>query len=121
MVPPQNEDRAATDWLMKLLIRDIMRSAHIKWLRLCSRRTRMFLPLWAGVDCCSASRRRGDRVRGVIARLVAEGDAPHIVVMTGGEGSHRGCCNLSDKDIKEARRGGLRRVRDFLHAGGEYL
>lgn len=34
--------------------------------------------------------------------------------MTGGEGSHRGCCNLSDKDIKEARRGLTRAASAIL-------
>lgn len=41
---------------------------------------------------------------GLISRLVAEGNAPHIIVMTGGEGSHRGCCNVSGVEIKSARR-----------------
>lgn len=41
---------------------------------------------------------------GLIARLVGKGIAPQIIVMTGGEGSHRGCCNIPDNAITEARR-----------------
>ncbi len=41
---------------------------------------------------------------GLIARLVAEGRTPHIIVMTGGEGSHRGCCSIAADEIKTARR-----------------
>lgn len=41
---------------------------------------------------------------GLIARLVAEGKTPHIIIMTGGEGSHRGCCNTPDSEITAARR-----------------
>lgn len=42
---------------------------------------------------------------GLIARLVAEGKIPHIIVMTGGEGSHNGCCSISPDEIIMARRG----------------
>lgn len=41
---------------------------------------------------------------GLITRLIAEGHAPHVVVLTGGGGSHRGCCSTSESDIISARR-----------------
>lgn len=41
---------------------------------------------------------------GLIASLVAEGNAPHVIVLTGGGGSHRGCCSTSESDIISARR-----------------
>lgn len=41
---------------------------------------------------------------GLIARLVAECHAPHVIVLTGGGGSHRGCCSTSESDIISARR-----------------
>ena len=41
---------------------------------------------------------------GLIARLMAEGKTPHIVVMTGGGGSHRGCCSTPESEIVSARR-----------------
>lgn len=51
---------------------------------------------------------------GLIARLAAEGNAPHIVVMTGGEGSHRGCCDVSGEEIIRSRRSLTRRAFDIL-------
>ena len=33
-----------------------------------------------------------------------ENKAPHVVIMTGGEGSHHGCCDTSSGDIVAARR-----------------
>lgn len=41
---------------------------------------------------------------GLIARMVAEGLVPHVIVLTGGGGSHRGCCSTSESDIISARR-----------------
>lgn len=41
---------------------------------------------------------------GLIARLVAEGHRPEIIVMTGGGGSHRGCCATPEDEIITARR-----------------
>lgn len=41
---------------------------------------------------------------GLIIRLVTDGRLPHVIVMTGGEESHRSCCELSVKDLKQARR-----------------
>lgn len=41
---------------------------------------------------------------GLIARLVLQHRIPHVVVMTGGEGSHAGCCDTSKEDIVKARR-----------------
>lgn len=41
---------------------------------------------------------------GLIARLVSEDHNPHVIVLTGGGGSHRGCCSTSESDIISARR-----------------
>ena len=41
---------------------------------------------------------------GLIARLVADGHAPHVIELTGGGGSHRGCCSTSESEIISARR-----------------
>lgn len=41
---------------------------------------------------------------GIIARLVTGGNAPHVIVLTGGGGSHRGCCTTSEFDTIAARR-----------------
>ena len=41
---------------------------------------------------------------GLIARLCDSGRAPHVVYMTGGEGSHHGCCDLPKEKLVAARR-----------------
>lgn len=41
---------------------------------------------------------------GLISRLVSQGNIPYIIIMTGGEGSHRGCCSISGEEIRTARR-----------------
>lgn len=41
---------------------------------------------------------------GLIVRLVNEGTIPHVIVLTGGGGSHRGCCSTLEVDIISARR-----------------
>jgi LmbE family N-acetylglucosaminyl deacetylase len=51
---------------------------------------------------------------GLIARLVAEGNAPHIVIMTGGEQSHAGCCSIDTKSIVSSRRGLTRNAMAIL-------
>ena len=40
---------------------------------------------------------------GLIQALVERGTPPHVIILTGGEGSHRGCCNTSAEDIIAAR------------------
>lgn len=41
---------------------------------------------------------------GLIARLAADGRAPYVVVLSGGGGSHRSCCDVAEKEIVSARR-----------------
>lgn len=40
---------------------------------------------------------------GLIQTLVERGTPPHVIILTGGEGSHRGCCDTSAEDIIKAR------------------
>ena len=40
---------------------------------------------------------------GLIQALVERGTPPHVIILTGGEGSHRGCCNTSAEEIMVAR------------------
>lgn len=41
---------------------------------------------------------------GLITKLIARGNAPYIIIMTRGEGSHRACCAITKEDIMKARR-----------------
>ena len=36
---------------------------------------------------------------GLIQALVERGTPPHVIILTGGEGSHRGCCNTPQETI----------------------
>lgn len=58
---------------------------------------------------------------GLIARLVRLGRTPHIVVMTGGEGSHAGCCDTSKEDIVKARRRLTRNALTILGIPESYI
>jgi hypothetical protein len=36
---------------------------------------------------------------GLIQTLVERGTSPHVIILTGGEGSHRGCCDITAEDL----------------------
>lgn len=40
---------------------------------------------------------------GLIQTLVERGTPPHVIILTGGEGSHRGCCDTAATAIVETR------------------
>ena len=41
---------------------------------------------------------------GLMQSLLKAGKEVHIVILTGGEGSHKGCCSKSNSELIEARR-----------------
>ena len=40
---------------------------------------------------------------GLIQALVERGTPPHVIILTGGEGSHRGCCDISAEELITGR------------------
>ncbi len=40
---------------------------------------------------------------GLIQALVERGTPPHVIILTGGEGSHRGCCDITAEDLIAGR------------------
>lgn len=42
---------------------------------------------------------------GLIQALVERGALPHVIILTGGEGSHRGCCDITAEDLIAGRHG----------------
>lgn len=40
---------------------------------------------------------------GLIQALVERGAHPHVIILTGGEGSHRGCCDITAEDLIAGR------------------
>ena len=41
---------------------------------------------------------------GLIQTLMERGIPPHVIILTGGEGSHRECCDVTKDEIKKERR-----------------
>lgn len=102
-----------------MILKETIRKFHISWLRSHSARE---LSLHGRVVIVAPH--PDDEVigcGGLIARLVARGNAPHIVALTGGEGSHRGCCKLPAGDIKQARRGLTRQALQILGVPAQNL
>ena len=42
---------------------------------------------------------------GLIQALVVRDTPPHVIILTGGEGSHRGCCDIAAEDLIAGRHG----------------
>lgn len=87
------------------MIKELVRKSHVRWLRL--RATRLVEILPEGRVLIVAPHPDDEVIGcgGLTSRLVAEGRTPHIVILTGGEGSHRGCCSTPASEIVKARRG----------------
>lgn len=51
---------------------------------------------------------------GLIQRLIEQGFPPHVIIMTGGEGSHRDCCDVVEDEIKKERRALTLKVAEIL-------
>jgi len=100
---------------MSMHIKDIIRWLHIALIRHHATSCLSKLPL-TGTTLIVAPHPDDEVIGcgGLIARLMKEGRAPHIVVMTGGEGSHRGCCNTPESDVIKARRRLTRKAMSIL-------
>lgn len=99
---------------MKQIIKNTIRQLHISWLRQCCAGTEQ---LRCSEQIVIVAPHPDDEVigcGGLIARLVSEGRAPHVVFMTGGEGSHANCCQTDAKSIVSARRGLTRNAMAIL-------
>lgn len=97
-------------------LKDIIRRLHVKYLKMGGGRCKKIIEPLAGRVAIVAPHPDDEVIGcgGLIVRLVAEGRAPHIIIMTGGEGSHRGCCDVSPAEIIEARRGLTRKALQIL-------
>jgi len=103
------------------MVKDMVRKAHMRWLRMRGTCAKDF-----AIDgrMLIIAPHPDDEVigcGGLIARLMAEGRALQIIIMTGGEGSHRGCCNVSTTDIISARRGLTRNAMQILGVPAENI
>lgn len=86
------------------VIKNALRRVHVNALRI---RTAKLRPFVSVLKVLIIAPHPDDEVigcGGLIARLVNEKHSPHIIIMSGGEGSHNGCCNTPKQDIVVARR-----------------
>ena len=58
---------------------------------------------------------------GLIQRMHGQGCDIHIFVLTGGEGSHRGCCKMAGEQIIDARRALCKGIDNSLGIDSEHL
>lgn len=58
---------------------------------------------------------------GLIQALVECGTPPHVIILTGGEGSHRGCCNTPESHIIAARQQLTTRAMETLGLPESYI
>ncbi len=87
------------------LLKDYVRRGRIVWLHFKARRLKEIdLPFGTTVIVAPHPDDEVFGCGGLMQRLTAQGHEVHIVFMTGGEGSHRNCCELPEDQIKEARR-----------------
>ncbi len=102
------------------MIEGIVRQLHVKYLW-CRATSRCDLPM---DNVLIVAPHPDDEVigcGGLIARLVGEGRPPHIVIMTGGEKSHSGCCQTPESDIVRARRELTRNALECLKVPEENI
>jgi LmbE family N-acetylglucosaminyl deacetylase len=102
-------------------IKSIIRRVHLSWLE---KHCTFAQPLTLKGSVAIIAPHPDDEVigcGGLIARLVSEGRAPQIIVMTGGGGSHAGCCSTKAETIVEARRGLTRRALTILGVPEDHL
>lgn len=58
---------------------------------------------------------------GLIQRSLKKGKDVHIIILTGGEGSHNGCCQTTPQELIEARRGLAAQINKELGVAHENL
>lgn len=110
-------------------LKDLVRRGHVAWLRihkapeLKAAELEAAEPDFTGRTVIVAPHPDDEVIGcgGLIARLAAEGNAPHVIVMTGGGGSHRGCCATPQEDIIAARRALTRKALATLGVPEENL
>lgn len=99
---------------MKNLVKDILHKIHVTYLHAKAVHLHYLFPERQVLIIAPHPDDEVIGCGGLIARLVAEGRTPHIAILTGGEGSHRVCCNTLAKDIIHARRGLTRKALSML-------
>lgn len=99
---------------MRRQLRNLLLQLHIKWLY---RKSKAAKELFPSGKVLIVAPHPDDEVMGcggLIARLVSAGQVPNIIILTGGEGSHAACCQISSSDIIKNRRELTRKALGIL-------
>lgn len=87
------------------LLKEQVRRGRIAWMHIKARRKKEIdLPLGTTVIVAPHPDDEVLGCGGLMQRLITQGHEVHIVFMTGGEASHRNCCELPEEQIKKERR-----------------
>lgn len=84
-------------------MKELIRRFHVKYLKFRSAGGDKFPPLGRVLIVAPHPDDEVIGCGGLMTRFVNLNNVPHIIIMTGGEGSHRGCCNISAEEIRDAR------------------
>lgn len=95
-------------------LKDLIRKTHIGWLRMKLNGSSRIETVKRMLIIAPHPDDEVIGCGGMIARLVEKGGMPHVIVMTGGEGSHKSCCSANGESIKTARRGLTRKALAVL-------
>lgn len=104
-----------------MIIKDLIRHLHISFLRFNSRLKSQVEPKGKVLIVAPHPDDEVIGCGGLIARLVEEGRTPQIIVMTGGDGSHNGCCQIAKELLVKARRELTRNALSILGVPENYL
>lgn len=102
-------------------IKDIIRKLHVGYLWARTREVEEFVPEGRMLIVAPHPDDEVIGCGGLIARLVAEGRAPHVIVMTGGGGSHGKDSTISKEEIVRNRRQLTRNALGILGVPEENL
>lgn len=119
MGPAEDKNGKIFDWMKVMELKDLIRLLHIKYLQ----GHKAPVPDFAKNVLIVAPHPDDEVIGcgGLIARLVAKGRMPHVIVMTGGEGSHRGCCFTASEEISTTRRGLTRKALNVLGVTEDHI
>lgn len=91
-------------------LKDLFRGLHIEFLRMRCAFRPAFRPEKRTVIIAPHPDDEVIGCGGLITRMVAEGNAPHVIILTGGEGSLGKDCDVNPEKIVNARRGLTRKA-----------
>ena len=107
--------------MSRSMIKEMVRKSHVMWLRLRATRLADMPPQRRVLIVAPHPDDEVIGCGGLISRMVATRCTPHIVILTGGDGSHRDCCSIPASEIVKARRELTRKSLSILGVPSEFV